>query len=62
MCFAAVMVQALRAACPRNVEVQLVQAGHCPHDEAPSLVNAALLDFVRHRVEAGQEQPVAALS
>ena len=57
----AVRMQALRAACPQNVEVQLVQAGHCPHDEAPTLVNAALVDFLRSRVEArsaGQPVPV----
>ena len=54
-------VQALRAACPRNVEVRLVQAGHCPHDEAPTLVNAALLDFLRGRVEATPGQPVPVL-
>ena len=49
--------QGLRAACPHNVEVQLLQAGHCPHDEAPALVNAALLEFVRSRIEdrAGAE-------
>ena len=54
-------MQALRAACPENVEVQLVQAGHCPHDEAPALVNAALVDFLQSRVEArsaGQPVPV----
>ena len=54
-------VQALRAACPHNVEVKLVQAGHCPHDETPTLVNAALLDFLRSRVPASTEQPVAVL-
>ena len=27
-----------------------MQAGHCPHDEAPALVNAALLEFLRGRI------------
>ncbi len=44
------VLQALKAACPHNVEVQLVQAGHCPHDEVPALVNAALLEFLQSRV------------
>ena len=55
-------LQALRAACPHNVEVRLVQAGHCPHDEAPALVNAALLDFVSSRVEAGKVKRTVVLS
>ncbi len=53
--------QALRAACPHNVEVQLVQAGHCPHDEAPTLVNAALEEFLSSRVKASPGQPVPVL-
>jgi pimeloyl-ACP methyl ester carboxylesterase len=24
----------------------LLQAGHCPHDEAPADVNAALMEFI----------------
>ena len=39
-----------------------MQAGHCPHDEAPVLVNEALLDFVRSRVAARWKQPTAVLS
>eukprot|EP00208_Stichococcus_sp_RCC1054_P008027 CAMPEP_0206150500 /NCGR_PEP_ID=MMETSP1473-20131121/38333_1 /ASSEMBLY_ACC=CAM_ASM_001109 /TAXON_ID=1461547 /ORGANISM="Stichococcus sp, Strain RCC1054" /LENGTH=795 /DNA_ID=CAMNT_0053548005 /DNA_START=103 /DNA_END=2489 /DNA_ORIENTATION=+ len=35
----------LKEACT-NVELQLVEAGHCPHDEAPAAVNAALLAFL----------------
>lgn len=30
-----------------NVEVQMLNAGHCPHDEVPHLVNQGLLDFVQ---------------
>ncbi len=55
-------MQALRAACPHNVEVQLVQAGHCPHDEAPALVNAALVEFLSSRVKEGRGQPVPVLN
>lgn len=40
--------EALAAACP-NVAVQLVDAGHCPHDEAPAAVNAVLLVFLDAR-------------
>ena len=39
-----------------------MQAGHCPHDEAPAVVNTALLDFLRSRVESVREQPMAVLS
>ncbi|KAG2443487.1 hypothetical protein HXX76_001840 [Chlamydomonas incerta] len=35
--------------CP-NVQVVLLQAGHCPHDEVPEQVNAALLGFIRDSV------------
>lgn len=38
--------EALRRACPDNVRVQLLDAGHCPHDEAPAAVNAGLLEFL----------------
>ncbi|KAG2443194.1 hypothetical protein HYH02_009271 [Chlamydomonas schloesseri] len=37
------------ALCP-NVEVVLLQAGHCPHDEVPDQVNEALLGFIRRSV------------
>lgn len=40
--------EALRQCCS-NVEVKLLQAGHCPHDEAPAAVNAALLEFLEAR-------------
>ncbi|EFJ50097.1 hypothetical protein VOLCADRAFT_89124 [Volvox carteri f. nagariensis] len=33
-----------------NVEVELLQAGHCPHDEVPEQVNEALLRFIRTSV------------
>ena len=36
----------LESACS-NVEVQMLNAGHCPHDEVPHLVNQGLLDFVQ---------------
>ena len=37
----------LAARCnPRNVSMTLLQAGHCPHDEAPADVNAALMEFI----------------
>lgn len=36
----------LKAACS-NVEVELLDAGHCPHDEVPHLVNRGLLDFMQ---------------
>ncbi|GIL75483.1 hypothetical protein Vretimale_8119 [Volvox reticuliferus] len=35
--------------CP-NVRVQLLQAGHCPHDEVPEQVNEGLLHFIRTSV------------
>ncbi|KAK9905885.1 hypothetical protein WJX75_008118 [Coccomyxa subellipsoidea] len=37
--------QALQDSCP-NVSVHLLDAGHCPHDEAPAKFNKALLAFV----------------
>jgi len=45
-------VQALLDACPENVKVELLKAGHCPHDESPAEVNAALLRFIETRVLA----------
>ena len=36
----------LKAACS-NVEVELLNAGHCPHDEVPHMVNRGLLDFMQ---------------
>ena len=41
--------QALAKACP-NVKLVLLQAGHCPHDEVPHLVNRALLRFIEQEV------------
>ncbi|CAD7701138.1 unnamed protein product [Ostreobium quekettii] len=35
----------LDSSCP-NVEVKLLQAGHCPHDEVPDEVNDEILQFV----------------
>ena len=34
-------------------QVILVDAGHCPHDEQPEKVNAALLQFIEARVLNG---------
>jgi hypothetical protein len=41
--------QALAKTCP-NVKLVLLQAGHCPHDEVPHLVNRALLQFIEQQV------------
>ena len=35
----------IQALYPKAVRVS-VDAGHCPHDEAPAAVNAAIMDFV----------------
>jgi pimeloyl-ACP methyl ester carboxylesterase len=43
-----------------NVDVVLLDAGHCPHDEQPGLVNEGILDFVRTRVAAGVAAGAAA--
>eukprot|EP00887_Chlorella_sp_A99_P003679 scaffold7.g3679.t1 len=44
--------QELGACCP-NVRVQLLDAGHCPHDEVPEQVNDALLSWpARERVRS----------
>ena len=58
----------LERACS-NVEVELLDAGHCPHDEVPHLVNKSLLNFMQ-KIESEQaatvtgpgtqEQPLAA--
>ncbi|GIL51391.1 hypothetical protein Vafri_7390 [Volvox africanus] len=41
--------QQLGNLCP-NVQVELLQAGHCPHDEVPEQVNEGLLHFIRTSV------------
>lgn len=41
--------QQLAQLCP-NVRVVLLQAGHCPHDEVPDEVNAAMLHFIEQDV------------
>lgn len=41
---------ALEAACPGYVSVQMLEAGHCPHDERPDLVNAGIVKFVEEKV------------
>ena len=37
-----------------NVEVSYLNAGHCPHDEVPHLVNQGLLDFVQRISESDE--------
>ena len=51
---------ALDAAC-RNVRVQLIDGGHCPHDEVPAAFNQALLGFARglHGACVGRVQAAA---
>ncbi|KAL0021846.1 hypothetical protein WJX77_007187 [Trebouxia sp. C0004] len=48
----------LRDAC-NNVEVQLLDAGHCPHDEVPHLVNEGLLKFMNKITSADKSKLVA---
>lgn len=48
----------LRDACS-NVEVQLLDAGHCPHDEVPHLVNEGLLKFMNKLTSADESKLVA---
>jgi hypothetical protein len=40
----------LKQACGELAEVVELQAGHCPHDEVPEQVNAALLEWVQRVV------------
>ncbi|KAL3142035.1 hypothetical protein ABBQ32_004668 [Trebouxia sp. C0010 RCD-2024] len=47
----------LEAAC-RNVRVQMLDAGHCPHDEVPHLVNDGLLNFMQTTVCKDKTQSV----
>ena len=60
----------LNRACS-NVEVELLDAGHCPHDEVPHLVNSSLLGFMQKVASAEEpssiaggteKQPVSAVS
>eukprot|EP00873_Tetraselmis_striata_P041449 jgi/Tetstr1/461713/TSEL_000607.t1 len=37
----------LRALCKTEVELHLLEAGHCPHDETPGVVNEYLASFAR---------------
>jgi pimeloyl-ACP methyl ester carboxylesterase len=39
----------------------VLEAGHCPHDEVPALVNAALLEWMAGLPRAAAEPPAAAL-
>lgn len=39
-----------------GLRVWEIQAGHCPHDELPDDVNAALLQFVEEEVLQQQQQ------
>ncbi|GAX72694.1 hypothetical protein CEUSTIGMA_g150.t1 [Chlamydomonas eustigma] len=43
--------ESLQRTCPDNVEVVLLQAGHCPHDEQPEQVNQGILKFMRDRID-----------
>lgn len=45
----------LEAECP-GLRVWSINAGHCPHDEAPAEVNQALLEFVGQMVMPAQQQ------
>ena len=38
--------EAIRLSCPDNVEVVLLEAGHCPHDELPEVVNPLILKWL----------------
>lgn len=46
----------LEELCP-NVEVKRLEAGHCPHDEVPAEVNAALIEWIR-RISRIKRQPI----
>ena len=47
---AAALARDLAALCDADkVTVQLLQAGHCPHDELPAEVNAAISSFMTVR-------------
>jgi pimeloyl-ACP methyl ester carboxylesterase len=39
-----------------NVRKVCIEAGHCPHDEVPELVNAAIDAFVRECAQLPKEQ------
>ena len=41
------------------MEVQLLDAGHCPHDEVPHLVNEGLLRFMNKVTSADDSKLVA---
>lgn len=56
---AAGRAQQLKELCP-NVQLQLLQAGHCPHDEVPEQVNEGLLVFAEQFVPPPQDEPPAA--
>lgn len=45
----------LERECP-GTRVWPINAGHCPHDEAPAEVNRALLEFVEQMVLPAQQQ------
>jgi hypothetical protein len=45
----------LQAECP-GLKVWAINAGHCPHDEAPTEVNTALLEFVEQMVLPALQQ------
>jgi pimeloyl-ACP methyl ester carboxylesterase len=45
----------LESECP-GTRVWPINAGHCPHDEAPAEVNRAILEFVEQMVMPAQQQ------
>ena len=39
---------------PAAERIDIDEAGHCPHDDAPAIVNASLLAWVRKLEAAGR--------
>ena len=51
---------ALGAACS-NVRVQLIDGGHCPHDEVPAVFNEAVMRFMQEVEYAQGARQIAAM-
>jgi hypothetical protein len=47
---------------PVGLRAWNIQAGHCPHDEQPELVNQALLEFVEQMVMPSMQRSNASSS
>lgn len=45
----------LKSCCP-DMKMVLVEAGHCPHDEQPGIINAELLGFLVGIADASHHQ------